>query len=90
MPQEVLESGYPFRGLPVRIPSVPKHVNVDRKRQLGGPAGTLDHATDAHAAERMASFVDKNVRACPLRSDGASSDRWASASCAGLSTIATL
>ena len=29
-------------------------MNVDRKRQLGGCTGSLDHASDPHAAERLA------------------------------------
>jgi hypothetical protein len=38
-----------------------EHVHVDRKRQPGGFPGPLDHARDAHALERLATFVNEDV-----------------------------
>jgi hypothetical protein len=39
---------------------MPDHVDVNRKRQLGGLTGSLDHARNAHAAERLAALVDEH------------------------------
>jgi hypothetical protein len=40
---------------------MPEHVDVNREWQLGGLAGTLDHAADAHAAEQLATLVDEHI-----------------------------
>ena len=60
--QEVLQPAciHSFRrqGIPGRMP---QHVNVNRKRQVGDLATPLDHASDAHTAERLSALVHEYV-----------------------------
>jgi hypothetical protein len=37
------------------------NVDVDRERQPSGLAGPLDHASNAHPAERLAALIDEDV-----------------------------
>jgi transposase len=39
---------------------MPDHVDVNRKRQLGGFTGSLDHACNPHATKRLASLVHEH------------------------------
>ena len=43
---------------------MPQHVDMDRERQASGFRGPLNHASDAHAAEGLATLIDEDV--CPL------------------------
>ncbi len=40
---------------------VPEHVDVNRERQPSGFASPLNHASNAHPAERLAALVDEDV-----------------------------
>ena len=41
--------------------AVAQHVDVNRERQFGSFARALDHAANAHAAERLASLVHEQI-----------------------------
>jgi hypothetical protein len=38
-----------------------QHVNVDRKWQLCGLASPLDHASNTHPAEWLATFIEEDI-----------------------------
>jgi hypothetical protein len=40
---------------------VAQHVNVDRKWQLCGLASPLDHASNTHPAEWLATFIEEDI-----------------------------
>jgi hypothetical protein len=49
---------------------MPQHADMHRERQLSGLAGTIDHASNTHLAERLAALIDEDVgplySVCPL------------------------
>ena len=40
---------------------MPQHVDMHRERQPSGLASPFDHASNAHAAERLAALIDEDV-----------------------------
>jgi len=61
MTQEVLQSARVHASVGQGVTGrMPQHVNVNRKRQLGGLTGALDHAGDPHSAERLRALVYEN------------------------------
>jgi hypothetical protein len=62
VPEEVLEaSGVPSPTSQCISGRVAQHVNVDRKWQLCGLASPLDHASNTHPAEWLATFIEEDV-----------------------------
>ena len=61
MAQEVLEPSRVHASIGQGVSGrMPDHVDVNRKRQLGGFTGSLDHAGDPHATERLTALVYEN------------------------------
>jgi hypothetical protein len=59
--KEVLESPRIHASVGQRVSGrMSDHVNVSRKRQLGGFTRSLEHARYTHAAERLASLVHEH------------------------------
>jgi hypothetical protein len=46
------------QGIPRRVP---QHVRMDRERQVGNLAASLDHTGDAHTAERPTPLIHKHM-----------------------------
>ena len=44
---------------------MPQHVDMHRKRQPSGLASPLNHASDAHPAEGLATLIDEHVGPFP-------------------------
>src|SRR5262245_8596380 len=40
---------------------MPKHVRMDRERQLGSDTSSLDHTSNAHALEWLPSLIDEHI-----------------------------
>jgi hypothetical protein len=40
---------------------VPQHLRMDRERQVGNLAASLDHPRDSHAPERLAALIDEHI-----------------------------
>jgi hypothetical protein len=61
--KEVLQSPRIHASVGQGIPGgMADHVDVNRKRQLGGFTGSLDHARNPRAAKRLASLVHEHPR----------------------------
>ena len=64
MPEEVLEPACVHSpGSQCVSRRMPQHVDMHRKRQPSSLAGPINHASDAHPSERLATLIDEYVGA---------------------------